>query len=95
MGGGPPEDEEDERKRIARAVEVTVQMLQARKGVVVHCVGGRGRTGTVLGCALREMGLASNDVVTFLDHTHKIRGKPGWPESPWQAALVRGWRSGA
>jgi protein-tyrosine phosphatase len=59
---------------------------------VVHCVGGRGRTGTVLGCVLRELGHSPGEVVDFLDRVHKARGKAGWPESPWQGQLVRDWR---
>ncbi|MCU1461971.1 MAG: hypothetical protein JWO37_2046, partial [Acidimicrobiales bacterium] len=31
------------------------------------------------------------DVVTYLHRVHVGRGrKDGWPESPWQAAIVRG-----
>jgi hypothetical protein len=92
VSGGPPRDEEGERKKISHAVRATVNAIETGEGVVVHCVGGRGRTGTVIGCVLREIGISSDEVITFLDQIHKTRGKSGWPESPWQAKLVRGWK---
>lgn len=84
--GGPPRSSDREREKIAGIVRSVVAALQSGDGVVVHCVGGRGRTGTVLGYVSRE-------VVEFLDRVHKARGKAGWPESPWQDQLVRGWHS--
>jgi len=90
--GGPPRSPDREREKIAGIVRSVVAALQAGDGVVVHCVGGRGRTGTVLGCVLRELGHSPGEVVDFLDRVHKARGKAGWPESPWQGQLVRDWR---
>jgi hypothetical protein len=92
VSGGPPRNEDEETSKIARAVKATVGALRTGQGVVVHCVGGRGRTGTVLGCVLREFGIGADDAIAFLDQAHKSRGKVGWPESSWQAVLVRGWR---
>lgn len=91
VGGGPPRDEEAERQRVRRAVNATIQQLTSGNGVVVHCWGGRGRTGTVIGCVLRELGYSPSGIVTFLDNLHKTRGKSGWPESPWQRRLVEDW----
>lgn len=91
--GGPPRSPDGEREKIAGIVRSIVAALQAGDGVVVHCVGGRGRTGTVLGCVLRELGYGSGEVVEFFDRVHKARGNAGWPESPWQGQLVRGWPS--
>jgi protein-tyrosine phosphatase len=93
VGGGPPRNPERERETIERIVRLIVEALRAGDGVAVHCVGGRGRTGTVLGCVLRELGHGATEVVDYLDRVHKARGKSGWPESPWQAQLVRAWRS--
>jgi hypothetical protein len=93
VGGGPPRDAEREEQTIARVVRLIVEALRSGDGVAVHCVGGRGRTGCVLGCVLRELGHDAEQVVDYLDRVHKARGKSGWPESPWQAQLVRAWRS--
>lgn len=89
--GGPPRDPEHELRLIREAVRATIQSLRAGRGVLVHCCGGRGRTGTVLGCVLRELGYGGEVVVAYLNEVHKARGKPGWPESPWQGDVVRRW----
>lgn len=91
--GGPPSDETHEEEKIKRAVAATASLLRSGEGVVVHCVGGRGRTGTVIGCVLRELGFGSDEVIGFLDRVHKARGKPGWPEAVWQSTLVRKWKA--
>lgn len=91
VGGGPPQSEAQERQKIERAVAATLGALRSGHGVVVHCMGGRGRTGTVLGCVLRDLGFGPDEAIGFLDRVHKARGKPGWPESRWQSSLVRNW----
>jgi protein-tyrosine phosphatase len=70
------------------AAERIVEFLLAGEGVVVHCAGGTGRTGCVLGCALVRLGYTPSDVIAYLDDLHTIRAR-GWPESPWQAAVVQ------
>jgi hypothetical protein len=87
--GVVPDDPEAERARIARAATVVVDSISAGHGVAVHCRGGRGRAGTVLGTALVLLGHDPDVVVDYLDHIHTIRGKGGWPESAWQADAVR------
>lgn len=91
VGGGPPRNPEREVTLIREAVRATIQSLRAGRGVVVHCYGGRGRTGTVLGCVLRELGYEAEAVVAYLNEVHVARSKEGWPESPWQGDVVRRW----
>ena len=93
--GGPPADVVAEEQLVAEAVGVVLRELSEGRGVLVHCVGGRGRTGTVIGCALRALGYPADDVLAFMNAIHKSRNKPGWPESRWQGALVRDWQPGA
>ena len=88
VSGGPPADEEDEIRKINRAVTATLTAWRSGEGVVVHCAGGRGRSGTVIGCVLRELGFSTDDVLGFLDRLHKVRDRSGWPESQWQRKLV-------
>lgn len=86
--GQNPRDAGKEKRLISEAADVIVRTLRSGQGVVVHCAGGTGRTGTVIGCALRRLGYEGTEVVRYLDRLHKARGKQGWPESPWQKAVV-------
>jgi hypothetical protein len=88
-GGGMPRHPEQEEEHIHEAAHAVVSRLQAGEGVVVHCAGGTGRTGTVIGCVLRVLGVAAVQVIAYLDHLHQARGRAGWPESPWQSQVVR------
>lgn len=87
--GLPPRDPERETGLIHQAVQATLLALQAGEGVVVHCAGGTGRTGTVLGAVLRELGYPYLEIVHYLDELTHARGRPGWPESPWQADFIK------
>ncbi len=86
--GDPPARPEQEEGRIREAVTVALDKLDAGEGIIVHCYGGRGRAGTVLGCILRRLGHTSGEISDYLDRLHKARGKTGWPEAAWQAEMV-------
>ena len=88
-GGNVPRDPEQEESLIYEAAHAVVSKLQVGEGVVVHCAGGTGRTGTVIGCVLRVLGVAAVQVITYLDHLHQTRGRSGWPESAWQSQVVQ------
>lgn len=80
-----PEKEEEAITVIASAI---ADRLEHGEGVIVHCAGGRGRTGTVLGVTLKKLGYTNTEVVSFLDSVHRARNKRGWPEAPWQQQVV-------
>ncbi|MEW5826944.1 MAG: hypothetical protein AB1778_08965 [Candidatus Bipolaricaulota bacterium] len=82
-----PEDPEGEEMKIRAAVEATVTALRRGEGVVVHCAGGTGRTGTVLGCSLVSLGWSPAAALQVLETVHKARGRH-WPESLWQSELL-------
>ena len=71
--------------------------LQQNHPVYVHCWGGRGRTGTVIGCWLARHGIAEGESVL-----KKIKGlrytdaKAHWPspEMPDQIRMVLSWKKG-
>ena len=86
--GEPPKEPGTEEKRVREAVSIVLEHLTAQAGVIVHCYGGRGRSGTVLGCVLRVLGHDGATVCAYLDAVHQARSKSGWPEAPWQAQLV-------
>jgi protein-tyrosine phosphatase len=88
-GARIPKDPAREERLSVEAAQIVTAHVLAGEGVVVHCEGGTGRTGTVLGCVLKSLGFAANEVVGHLRTLSEARGKrPGWPESPWQRQLV-------
>jgi len=89
VGGGQPEDPQREAAMLRDVVQATVAELRSGKGVVVHCAGGTGRTGTVIACALAALGMAQDEVLNYMASVNTARGKsPGWPESEWQERRV-------
>jgi protein-tyrosine phosphatase len=67
---------------------MVLQKLDAGEGVIVHCAGGTGRTGTVLGAVLKRQGVPDADVLDFLKRVNQLRGK-NWPEAEWQWQVVQ------
>jgi len=69
--------------------------LVAGRAVYVHCWGGYGRTGTVVGCWLARHGLAAGPAV--LERLRDLRqGLSGEsPQTDAQRAMVTGWPAGA
>jgi len=83
-GGAFPDDPDAERKRVWEAAQLAADTVASGRGVVVHCVGGTGRTGTVVACALRLLGRSADEAIALVQAQ-----RPHWPESPWQEELVR------
>jgi hypothetical protein len=83
-GGLTPRNPEEERCRVWRAAQLAAGYVAGGDGVVVHCVGGTGRTGTVLACALRALGHSVDDAIGAV----RLQ-RPRWPEAPWQEEVVR------
>lgn len=71
--------------------------VAARRTVYVHCWGGRGRTGTVVGCYLARHGLAVGDralnMVKYLRRTD-AKADTESPETEAQKEFVREWAVG-
>ncbi|MCX6100910.1 MAG: tyrosine-protein phosphatase [Candidatus Bipolaricaulota bacterium] len=86
-GGIAPTNPADEEARVEIAVSSVLAALRRGDGVVVHCAGGTGRTGTVIGATLVALGIPAEDAVAHLQSVNKLRGR-SWPESPWQQELL-------
>jgi hypothetical protein len=83
-GGLTPRDADEEQHRVWEAARLVAILVASREGVVVHCVGGTGRTGAVLACALRRLGRSVDEAIDAVRAQ-----RPLWPESAWQEEVVR------
>ena len=71
--------------------------LREDRPVYVHCWGGRGRTGTVVGCWLVRHGIAEGeDVLDKIRELRRTDAKAHWssPEMPEQTRMVLSWEKG-
>jgi Tyrosine phosphatase family len=90
VSGGTPRDPSREEELIREAAKAAMSKPGEGEGVLIHCAGGTGRTGTVLACVLCGLGFQAERVIEYLNVLNKEgRGRRGWPESPWQAQVVR------
>ena len=83
-GGALPEDPEGEAERVWEAARIAAGAVERGTGVVAHCFGGIGRTGTVAACTLRLLGRSADEAIAIVQAR-----RPSWPESPWQEQVVR------
>ena len=84
----------------ARLTEILAELAESEAAgqlAAVHCWGGIGRTGTVVGCHLvQQHGLSGPEALAFIAHEWQTVAKraraPRSPETDAQIAFVRGYR---
>ncbi len=92
---GTPEPAE----RMADILDIIDGALAAGRGVYVHCWGGIGRTGTVIGCHLVRHGLDGEAALARLAELYstmplsKRAAHPHSPETEGQRAFILAWRA--
>lgn len=69
--------------QIAAAMEAMDDFHRENRPVVIHCAGGRGRTGTMLACALVRDGEEADAAIAAVR-----AARPGSIETPEQVAIV-------
>jgi protein-tyrosine phosphatase len=83
----------DEPVRIRGVLDALARARAARQVAYVHCWGGIGRTATVVGCLLREQGLAGDaaleQIRVLREGTTKAFRQS--PETLEQQAYIRDW----
>ena len=85
--------------RMPAILDVIDHHLRDGCNVYVHCWGGSGRTGTVVGCWLRRHGYTgSRDVIGLLRRLRREGDRKGGhkptPQTPAQHRMVREWSYG-
>lgn len=83
-------------ERMTRILNAIDTALDVGETVYVHCIGGRGRTGTVVGCWLARHGISEGEAaLAYLASLRLIYGmtKPS-PETRSQCRLVQSWPAG-
>jgi len=72
------------------------EALKKQQPVYVHCLGGVGRTGTIVGCYLVRHGMEGPQALERINALRK--DTPGWwypsPETAIQVEMVKNWRIG-
>ena len=83
---------------MCRILDAIDSALAADHAVYVHCWGGVGRTGTVVGCWLVRHGKTGDEAVAEVNRLFqfmtpkKLAGHPVSPETGEQREMIRGWR---
>ena len=80
---------------MVRVLDALEEAVRDRPIVYIHCWGGVGRTGTVVGCYFRRRGRTGDEALADLARlwarVEKARRKPSSPETPEQHNYVRSW----
>lgn len=88
------------RERMSAILDELERHAEAGRCVYVHCWGGVGRTGTVVGCHLVRGGRTGEDALSEVARLfatmseEKTRYHPRSPETEVQRTMIREWKEG-
>ena len=82
-------------EQMAKVLDAIDAALNDRKTIYIHCLGGVGRTGTVVGCWLVRRGhtgdAALRQLAEWWQEVEKVYRQPNSPETLEQKRYVRNW----
>ncbi len=72
------------------------QLIAQEEKIYVHCLGGHGRTGTVIGCWLKRYGIKNQEVYLKLAQwrVQTLFGKTSSPQTAEQFTMIKNWQKG-
>lgn len=83
------------REVMAKILDSIDEAIDRGKTVYLHCWGGIGRTGTVVGCWLRRQGYSGEEalaqIAAWWECVEKYPRRPKSPETPEQFQYVLDW----
>jgi protein-tyrosine phosphatase len=83
------------RDHMVRILDTIDAALEAGHTVYLHCWGGTGRTGTVVGCHLARHGKPGEQALAGIVRLRRnIKNARMSPETPAQREMVLGWPEG-
>ncbi|NQT86410.1 dual specificity protein phosphatase family protein [bacterium] len=98
MGFSIPDGHAPSRETMNTVLDVIDGFLGQGRPVYVHCAGGHGRTGTVVGCWLVRHHKSGDEALEHIRRLRsacpELRGVPS-PETSAQLRMVRNWGGGA
>ena len=77
-------------EQMSETLDLIDSELERGELTYVHCFGGRGRTGTVVGCWLVRHGSSGEDALAKIERLREHVPGPS-PETEEQRQLVRAW----
>ena len=87
-----------DRQQMIAVLDTIDALLSRNRSVYIHCWGGIGRTGTVVGCHLVRHGLdggaALAQIATWWQSVEKSVRSPRSPETDELVAMIHGWGVG-
>jgi protein-tyrosine phosphatase len=81
-------------EQMSETLDLIDSELERGEVVYVHCMGGRGRTGTVVGCWLARHGSSGEEALAKIKSLREHVPHAAWgpsPETEDQRQLVRAW----
>lgn len=89
-----PDGMTPDRKLMSTILDTVDASIAAGEPIYVHCFGGHGRTGTVVGCYLVRHGMNPDEAIQHILTLRQGLPHDWYPFENNQAAFIRAWSAG-